>query len=133
MFGVVTLPCASFPSLYSIVDTKRTKAVEVWVWEGGSGAWNRNFTRPFIDWELETVQNFIGVLSTSSISTQRKNILVWKGDDTSCFTVKSYFNLLKVSSPLLGSIKILWNHYVLTKVGFLLGRLGGVRFLSLVN
>ena len=55
--------------------------------------------------------------------------MVWKGDVSGSFTVKAYFNLLEGASPHKVPCKMLWNQHIPYKVGFLLGRCGGVRFL----
>ena len=74
------------------------------------------------------MQNFIGLTNFKHIFLRKKDRLVWKGDKNDQFTVKAYCNLLEGASPLKAPIKILWNHYVPSKVGFLFGKHGGVRF-----
>ena len=60
--------CDAFAGLYSIVSSKGAKAVEIWVREDGGGAWDPKFMRSFNDWEVEAVQEFIGVTSNIKIS-----------------------------------------------------------------
>ena len=49
--------------------------------EGGGGAWDPKFMRSFNDWEMEVVQEFIGVTSNIKISSLEKDKLSWKGDE----------------------------------------------------
>ena len=101
-----------------LLTQKGAMVVELWVGDEGMGAWNLRFIRPFNDWELETVHVFIGVLNISSISPHLKDKMIWKGDSSGCFTIKAYFNFLEGESPWPAPIKILWNHYAPSKVGF---------------
>ena len=60
--------CEAFPILYTIEDTKGAKVADVWVVHGGLGAWDPNFLRPFNDWEMDAIQAFIVLTSTSYYS-----------------------------------------------------------------
>ena len=72
--GEVSL-CAFFPTLYNIA---RTKGAKVWESSGENGAWNPRFSRAFNDWELEQVQNFIGLTNNKLIILRKKDRIVWK-------------------------------------------------------
>ena len=82
----------AFPILYIIAGNKGAKVADLWVRQSGGGAWDPKFLRPFNDWELDAIQEFIGLTSNIKISSLEKDKLIWKGDDSSCFTVKGYFN-----------------------------------------
>ena len=56
--------------------------------------------------------------ATTKISPLEMDKLIWKGDDSGCFMVKAYFNLLEGVSPLEVSFKMLWNPHIPSKVGF---------------
>ena len=56
-----------------------------------------------------------------------KDKMIWKGDASSCFTIKAYFNLLEGAFTYSIPTKMQWNPYVLQKLVFLPGRLGGAR------
>ena len=49
----------SFPDDYNLAGTKVPKVAEVLENLGENGAWNPRSLRPFNDWEMETIQNFI--------------------------------------------------------------------------
>ena len=51
-----------FPRSYSLADSKEAKVKEVWETSGEEGGWNPCFERPFNDWEMESVEDFIGVI-----------------------------------------------------------------------
>ena len=71
---------------------------------------------------------FIGLTNFKHIFLWKKDKLVRKGDKNGQFTMKAYCNLLEGAFPLKALLKILWNPYVQSKVGFLLGKRGEVRF-----
>ena len=74
--------------------------------------------RPFNDWELDAIQEFIGLTSNNKISSLEKDKLIWKGDESGCFTVKGYFNQLEGGSPYNVPYKMLWNSLIPSKVVF---------------
>ena len=111
------LVCEAFLDLYGIVGTKGVMAADLWVGQGGLGAWDPKFSRPFNDWEMDAIQAFIGLTSNNFTTPVIEDKMVWKGDDSGCFTIKAYFNLLKVVSPYSVSTKMLWNPYVLSEIG----------------
>ena len=55
-------------------------AVEIWDATRGEGAWNPNFVRPFNDWELDTIQRFIGTINNKKVNLLEKDSLSWKID-----------------------------------------------------
>ena len=63
----------AFPDLYSIVGTKGAMAADLWVEQGGLGAWDPKFMRPFNDWEMDAIQAFIGLTSNSFITLMVKD------------------------------------------------------------
>ena len=81
-----------FLALYNLVGTKGAKVAKVWENSGSYGAWNPRFLRPFNDWEMEVVQNFICSTNNNKIMPQKRDRILWKGDKTGHFTVKAYFS-----------------------------------------
>ena len=67
--------------------------------------------------------------SNIKISPLEKDKPSWKGDELGSFKVKPYFKGLEGASPHKVPCKMLWNQHIPSKVGFLHGRCGGVRFL----
>ena len=130
--------CDRFPTLYDIAGSKGAKVAEVWEISGGSGAWNPRFFRSLNDWEIEQVQNFIGLTNNKRIFPQKKDQLVWKGDillsllikkkkKKGQFTVKAYCNSQEGGSPLKAPVKFCGTRLCLLKWAFLLGKLSRER------
>ena len=55
----------------------------MWEISGGFGAWNPRFVRPFNDWEMEAVQNFISLTFSQKINALKRGRPFWKGDQKS--------------------------------------------------
>ena len=49
----------SFPDLYILVESRGFKAPALWNSSRGEGVRNPIFVKPFNDWELEKVRNFM--------------------------------------------------------------------------
>ena len=71
--------CVTFPTLYNIAGTRKATVEEVWDLSNFYGAWNLRFLRPFNDWEMKHVQNFVRLLNNWH-TFPRKDKLVWKGN-----------------------------------------------------
>ena len=113
-----TLLRVSFPSLYALADSKGAMASELWENTGGNGVWNPKFNRGFNDWELECIQNFLGLLNSKKANPQKKDNLVWMVAKNGSFTVKENFTHLERGNCPLVPVKLLWNSRVPTKVSF---------------
>ena len=72
---------------------------------------------PFNDWELDTVQHFIGTINNKKVNLLEKYNLSWKIDGKGSFTVKANFIHLE-GTLIYVPTKLLWNSYVPPKVGF---------------
>ena len=66
--------------------------------------------------------------SNNKIIHLEKDKLIWKGDESGCFTVKGYFNPLEGVSPCKVPCKMPWNSHIPSKVGFFAWEVGGARF-----
>ena len=55
--------CDAFLNLFVIAAHKDVVIKEMWSPDEGGGCWNPLFLRPFNDWELEEVNNFLTCLS----------------------------------------------------------------------
>lgn len=64
------LHCLKLSLLFTLADSKRAKAAEVWVIPENQGAWDLRFVWPFIDWEFEMVQTFISLVNSRRITPQ---------------------------------------------------------------
>ena len=108
----------AFPALYNIASSKEAMISDIWVLSGDQGAWDPKFERPFNDWELETVQTFIGQINNRFTILQVQDKLIWKGNVSKVFTVTDYFNSLEEGPSCAAPIKILWNPHIPSKIGF---------------
>ena len=75
------------------------------------------FTRPFNDWEMEEVLNFIDSQHKKSLPA-KKDIMIWKLTKDGNFLVKSSFDHLERGSQQNMPLKVVWNSYIPSKVGF---------------
>ena len=86
-------------------------ATEVWDSTRGEGAWNPNLVRPFNDWELDTVQRFIGTINNKKVNMLEKDNLSWKIDGKGSFTIKVNFTHLEGGTLIPVPTKLLWNSW----------------------
>ena len=59
--------CDAFPNLFVVVAQKDVVIKKMWSPDEGGGCWNPHFLRPFNDWELEEVNNFLTFLSRTKV------------------------------------------------------------------
>lgn len=71
---------------------------EIWEQSWGEEAWDPRFMRPFHNWEMVAVQNFIRCIINSQATPSEKDWLVWKVDKTGSFIVKSFYGHLEEES-----------------------------------
>ena len=74
--GSMTL-CDAFPNLFVVVAHKDVVIKEMWSPNVGGGCWNPHFLRPFNDWELEEVKNFITFLSRTKVQPSLEDKVRW--------------------------------------------------------
>ena len=110
--------CVTFPTLYNIAGTRKATIEEVWDLSNFSSAWNQRFLRPFNDWEVEQVQNFVGLLNNKHIFPRKKDKSVWKGNKNGQFSMRGYYNSFEEGALLKAPVKTLRNPYVPSKVSF---------------
>ena len=65
--------CVTFPTLYNVAGTRKAMVDEVWDCFDNYGAWNLRFIRSFNDWEIEQVQNFVGLINNMQIDPQKRD------------------------------------------------------------
>ena len=70
----------TFPDLYILAESRGVKAFALWDRSRGEGVWKPIFVKPFNDWELEEVHNFMILVNKSRINQEASDIIVWKGD-----------------------------------------------------
>ena len=70
--------CVTLPILCNVAGTRKAMVAEVWEISENYGAWNLRFIKPFNDWEMKQVQNFIGLINKNHIFPWKKDKLVFK-------------------------------------------------------
>ena len=81
--------------MYILVESRGVQAVALWDSSRGEGVWNPIFVRPFNDWELEEVQNFMILVNESRINHEASDRIVWKGYKKGLYYVKANAALIE--------------------------------------
>ena len=93
--------------------------MEVWENSKKGGGWNLYFERPFNDWEMENVENLIGLIRGKNINPVEVDKLVCKVTKDGSYIVKSNMDMLEGG---IGAIsfprRLVWNQLMPSKVGF---------------
>ena len=108
----------AFPALYLLADSKGAKVAEVWDSSRGERVWSPVFVRPFNDWEVEEVQNFLNLVNNCRVNQEENDRLVWKGDKNALYFVKANTALLEGSAGRIAPWKLVWNSIVSPKISF---------------
>ena len=67
---------------------------------------------------MEEVLNFIGIVNTKRVCLLKKDRMIWKLIKDGKFSVKSSFDNLERGSQQNMPLKVVWNLYIPSKVGF---------------
>ena len=101
--------CKAFSTLFSLAVRKEALIREVWdTWN--EGGWAPRFSRPFNDWELIEVENFLLMIQPWRVVSNREDMLVLKWGNSGFYSVKllyevfSCFISLEPFSPLKGGL-----------------------------
>ena len=65
--------CEKFPGLHTLANSNGARVQEVLERSGEAGSWNPHFVRPFNDWEMEMVEEFIATVRHRKISPLEKD------------------------------------------------------------
>ncbi|RVW23964.1 hypothetical protein CK203_092089 [Vitis vinifera] len=84
----------------------------------GGGGWNPRFSRPFNDWELETVERFLVTSQGKKVHTNMEDKVQWKEAKNGLFSVIAYCSTLAGSRIVPFPNSIIWSSCVSPKVGF---------------
>ena len=79
--------CITFPILFSLAVRKDALIREVW-------DTYPQFSRPFNDWELTEVENFLSMTHSWRVVSNREDKLVLKGGKPSLYSVKLLYKVL---------------------------------------
>ena len=116
--GEVAL-CMAYPTLFSLVVRKEAWIREVWD-ISNEGGWTPCFSRPFNDWEMTEVENFLHTIQPWRVVSNREDKLILKGCNLGIYSVKLIYEALNrttfESSPF--PALSVWNPLVPLKVGF---------------
>ena len=85
--------CITFSTLFSLAIQKDALIREIWD-ESNEGGWTLRFSRPFNDWELIEVVNFMKMTHPWRVVSNREDKLVLKGGKPSLYSVKLLYEVL---------------------------------------
>ena len=111
--------CITFPTLFSLAVRKDALIREV-LDTSNEGGWTPQFSRPFNEWELTEVENFLLMTQPWRVVSNKEDKLVLKGGKSSLYSVKLVYEVLnrteaeKRPFPALS----IWNPMVPLKMGF---------------
>ena len=116
--GEVAL-CMVFPTLFSLVVRKEALIREVWDMSN-EGGWTPCFSRPFNDWEVTEVENFLDRIQPWRVVSNREDRLILKGSNSGIYSVKLMYEALNrpaFESRPFPALSV-WNPLVPLKVDF---------------
>ena len=97
-----------------------------WIQLGRGWCWSPRFSRSFNNWELEDVQFFLHVIQGKRVISNQEDLLLMKDVKDGRFSVKLFYMHLVPAQDSPFPLCFVWNPWVPSKVGFLLGKLLGV-------
>ena len=111
--------CITFPTLFSLAVQKDVMIREIWD-DSFDGGWIPRFSRPFNDWEVREVVNFMKLIHPWKVIANREDKLVLKGATPSVYSVKLLYEILNRTEAETTPFPALsvWNTMVPLKVGF---------------
>ena len=111
--------CITFPTLFSLAVQKDAMIREIWD-VSNDGGWSPRFSRPFNDWEMREVVNFMKMIHPQKVVANREDKMVLKGGTLSVYSVKLLYEVLNRTEAETTPFPALsvWNTLVPLKVGF---------------
>ena len=79
--------CITFPTLFSLAVQKDAMILEIWD-ALNDGGWSPRFSRPFNEWEVREVVNFMKMIHPWKVVANREDKLVLKGGTPNVYSVK---------------------------------------------
>ena len=119
IFGVGRALCMAFPTIFSLAVRKEALIREVWD-ISNEGGWTLCFSRPFNDWEVTEVENFLHAIQPWRVVSNREDMLILKGSNSGIYSVKLMYELLNhlaYESRPFPALSV-WNPLVPLKVSF---------------
>ena len=115
--GSMTL-CDAFPNLFVVAAHKDAVIKEIWSPDEGGGCWNPLFVRPFNDWELEEVNNFLTCLNRTKVQPSLEDKVRWVEEKNGLFSVNSMFKVLDSASHGYFLVNIIWRPKIQSRICF---------------
>ena len=108
--------CITFLTLFSLAVQKNAMIWDV----SNDGGWSPRFSRPFNDWEVREVVNFMKMIHPWKVVANREDKLVLKEGTPSVYSVKLLYEVLNRTEAETTPFPALsvWNTLVSLKVGF---------------
>lgn len=105
----------SFPVLFRTICNKEETHGEVIQKKSTSQKWEFQFRRRLYDWEITNLNELKELLNGSGVLWREEcaDTLIWKGDSSNVFSVKSMYGLSRVTTPNSNSAAVfdlIWNN-----------------------
>ena len=71
------------------------------------GCWSLHFSRPFNNWEVDLVEQFLLTIQGKRVSTDLEERVLWKKTQDRNFSIKSLYNAVEPSNAVLLSRSII--------------------------
>lgn len=94
--------------------SKEARVADLWV----DSTWDFRLERPFNDWELDSLQQFLCVVGPKSLKPRNDDQNLWKYYENSIFSISSCFRLLEGERQIAAPNEMLWNPVMPSKVSF---------------
>ncbi|RZC84440.1 hypothetical protein C5167_047230 [Papaver somniferum] len=116
---------STFPRLYAITNNKNSSPLSLFSPNDYGLHWKLNFSRSRLyDAEINELTSFLQILNDVAFFPEEDDELVWVGDKTWIFSVKSaYLNDCPAPSAIVFPRKKIWSKHWPHKVGFFLSQL----------
>ncbi|RVW34312.1 hypothetical protein CK203_097811, partial [Vitis vinifera] len=82
------------------------------------GGWTPRFSKPFNDWEMESVKRFLMKLHAKRVHSDVEDKVIWTASRKGNFSIKSLYSALEPGDPLLFPSNIIWSFCAPPKVAF---------------
>ena len=107
----------AYSTLFSLAVRKEALIREV-LYISNEGGWTPCFSRPFNDWEVTEVENFLPMIQPWRVVSNREDRMVLKGSNLGIYSVKLLYEVLNHTASRSFPAISVWNPLVPLKVGF---------------
>ena len=110
--------CFTFSSLFALAMSNEAWVADVWNSSIEWGGLTSCFSRPFNDWKVESVEQFLLRLQEKRVYRDEEDNVLWIESKSRNFLVKTLYLALESGGLISFLMSIIWNSWVPPKVGF---------------